>query len=352
MVFNYGISTSPTYSGVISGTGTLTKSGPGTLTLTGGNNNTYTGTTTVNGGTLILNSTQQYTNLVPGDLVVNNGGTVTVSAGAGGINDCVYGFEHNVTVNAGGILNNSSSWQDLYSLTVTGTVLGTGWIAFGADGYPAATDSVLIGDGGCINGPENGTGPEIDLCTANPAQGIRCDGTTTGGTIASNIMIQGSSKTFTVDNAGAPLTISGVIFQYGGSYGITKTGTGTLTFTGNNSYTGTTTVSAGTLQLGDGTTNGTIAGNITDNAALVFNYGTSTSPTYSGVISGTGTLTKTGTGTLTFTGNNSYTGTTTVAPARCNWATGPPTAPSLETSPITPPWSSITALPQVRRTAA
>ena len=102
LVFNYGTSTSPTYSGVISGTGTLTKSGPGTLTLTGGNNNTYTGTTTVNGGTLILNSTQQYTNLVPGDLVVNNGGTVTVSAGAGGINDCVYGFEHNVTVNAGG----------------------------------------------------------------------------------------------------------------------------------------------------------------------------------------------------------------------------------------------------------
>ena len=143
----------------------------------------------------------------------------------------------------------------------------------------------MIGDGGYINGPEiwlqwnnlTGTTP-----TPNTAQGIHCNGTTTGATIASEIVMWGSSKTFTVDNAGAPLTISGVIFQYGGSYGITKTGAGTLVLTG----------------------------------------------------------------------VNTYDGPTTVTPARYNWATGPPTAPSLETSPITPPWSSITAFPQVRRIAA
>ena len=72
---------------------------------------------------------------------------------------------------------------------------------------------------------------------------------------------------------------------------LTKTGTGTLTLTGANTYTGGTTISAGTLQLGNGGTTGSVAGNIVDNGALVFNR--SDALTYGGVISGTGTLTKT-----------------------------------------------------------
>ena len=53
---------------------------------------------------------------------------------------------------------------------------------------------------------------------------------------------------------------------------LTQAGNGTTTLTGNNTNSGVTTISAGTLQLGDGGTTGSLgAGNITNNAALVIN---------------------------------------------------------------------------------
>ena len=96
-----------------------------------------------------------------------------------------------------------------------------------------------------------------------------------------------------------------------GTGSLTKLGTGTLTLTGTNTYSGGTTISAGTLQLGDGSTNGMVAGNIADNAVLIVDNGSVQS--YSGIISGTGSLTKIGTGTLTLAGNNTYTGGTTIS---------------------------------------
>ena len=93
---------------------------------------------------------------------------------------------------------------------------------------------------------------------------------------------------------------------------LTKAGAGTLTLTGANLYTGGTTISAGTLQLGDGSAlNGSVSGNITDNAALVF--ANPNAQSYGGVISGNGTLSKVGAGTLTLTGTNTYSGGTTVS---------------------------------------
>ena len=80
-----------------------------------------------------------------------------------------------------------------------------------------------------------------------------------------------------------------------------------LTLTGTNTYTGGTTVSTGTLR-GDTTS---LQGNIADNAVLEFDQGSSR--TFSGVVSGTGTLTKSGAGTLTLAGANNYTGGTTVS---------------------------------------
>jgi len=96
-----------------------------------------------------------------------------------------------------------------------------------------------------------------------------------------------------------------------GTGALTKIGAGTLSLTGNNTYTGGTTINGGTLQVGLGGTTGSLAGNIVDNAALVFNR--SDALTYSGVISGTGTLTQLGTGTTTLTGANTLTGATTVS---------------------------------------
>jgi autotransporter-associated beta strand protein len=89
-----------------------------------------------------------------------------------------------------------------------------------------------------------------------------------------------------------------------------KTGSGTLTLTGANSYTGGTLVSAGRLVV-DTTS---LQGAITNNAAVEFAQ--TTAGTYAGAMSGTGSLTKSGTGILTLTGANSYSGGTLVSAGR------------------------------------
>ncbi|WP_273793950.1 autotransporter-associated beta strand repeat-containing protein, partial [Brucella anthropi] len=91
---------------------------------------------------------------------------------------------------------------------------------------------------------------------------------------------------------------------------LTKTGEGTLILTAQNNYTGGTTISAGTLQLGDGTADGALKGDIANNASLtVANTGATV---LEGTISGTGSLTQTGSGTLTLSGSNSYSGGTSL----------------------------------------
>ncbi|MEN9468538.1 MAG: hypothetical protein RL630_271 [Verrucomicrobiota bacterium] len=105
-------------------------------------------------------------------------------------------------------------------------------------------------------------------------------------------------------NTGSNLTFDGTIT---GAGAFAKRGNGTLTLTGHNSYSGGTTISAGTLA---GTT-ASLQGNILNKSALSFNQ--ATDGTYAGVISGTGSLAKTGAGVLTLSGNNSYSGGTTIS---------------------------------------
>src|SRR5262249_51495569 len=118
-----------------------------------------------------------------------------------------------------------------------------------------------------------------------------------------------SSRTLTTGGDNTSTTFSGVI-QNGaaGATNLTKAGTGTFTLTGDSTYTGTTTISTGTLQIGNGGTTGSVAGNITNNSALVFNR--SGTLTYGGAISGTGSMTKSGASTLVLTENSTYSGTT------------------------------------------
>jgi RHS repeat-associated protein len=83
-----------------------------------------------------------------------------------------------------------------------------------------------------------------------------------------------------------------------------------LTLTGTNAYSGGTTISAGTLYVGNYTSTGTLgSGAVVDNAALVFNR--SGTATIANAISGTGTVTQTA-GTLILTGANTYSGGTTI----------------------------------------
>ena len=92
---------------------------------------------------------------------------------------------------------------------------------------------------------------------------------------------------------------------------LTKSGSGLLTLAGNNNYSGTTTISAGTVQIGTGGANGTIGTNsVTDNGTLIFNRsGTVNAPVS---ISGSGSLVKQGSSTLTISNANTFTGGTTL----------------------------------------
>ena len=105
------------------------------------------------------------------------------------------------------------------------------------------------------------------------------------------------------------LTISSTINAVG-STGITKAGAGTMTLTGTQSYTGATTVNQGTLKLGDGTTDATLASSgINTVTGATTNFNNIGASAFSGPLSGGGAFTKTGAGVLTLAGSSAGTGT-------------------------------------------
>ena len=90
-----------------------------------------------------------------------------------------------------------------------------------------------------------------------------------------------------------------------------KSDLGTLVLTGENTYTGNTMISAGTLQIGNGGTFGSIVGDVANEGVLAFDRADVVS--FGGVIAGNGSVSQMGAGSTTLTGVNTYTGTTTIA---------------------------------------
>ena len=198
-------------------------------------------------------------------------------------------------------------------------------------------------------------GYTLTITPASSAAGITIGSSVLASTFAANVAL-GASQTWT-NNSVNSLTVSGSV---SGNFDITKQGTGTLVLSGNNTYAGTTTVSAGILSLGNSAalqnsalnTTNSIAGDtnnglrttvttltlggLTGNknfaasggvftsttggysgvTALTLNPGTGATPSYSGIIAdgATGmTVTKSGLGTQTLSVANSYTGVTTIS---------------------------------------
>jgi autotransporter-associated beta strand protein len=122
-------------------------------------------------------------------------------------------------------------------------------------------------------------------------------------TIEDNITFQGAGT--------ATFNVSGVV---SGSGNLIKTGTSKLNISGANTYTGTTTISAGTLQIGDDGANGSLpTGAVVNNATLRFDRAGTL--LVSNAISGSGAVTidcPINTGTIVFSGSNSFTGHVTV----------------------------------------
>lgn len=138
--------------------------------------------------------------------------------------------------------------------------------------------------------------------------------TETVGSLAGNGTVLFQSSTghhLRVGGNDRDTTFSGQIFaQTGGDGALSKIGTGTFTLTGANTYTEGTTIDAGVLQVGDGGTTGSILGDVTNNASLVFNR--SNDLAFAGAISGPGSVTKQGAGALTLSGASTYSGGTTL----------------------------------------
>ena len=158
--------------------------------------------------------------------------------------------------------------------------------------------------------------------------------------LANGLLITGAAitldtgVTLTFSNGGADnVTVNGMI---SGSGGLTKVGTGTLTLGSANTATGNVTVAAGSLSLINGAAlENTVAVTVNAGASLIIDNNeiigslagagnavlsgaltlgsNNSSTTLSGVISGTGSLTKLGTGTLTLSGNNTYSGLTVIS---------------------------------------
>ena len=125
---------------------------------------------------------------------------------------------------------------------------------------------------------------------------------TTDFTLDSNrgVALGSSHGTFNVDT-GTTLTVAGVV---AGSNNLIKAGDGRLILSGVNTYSGNTTISAGTLEVSGLLGSGNYSGNISNSGT--FDYSSSSNQVISGVISGSGDIVKGGTGELTLSGNNTY----------------------------------------------
>jgi fibronectin-binding autotransporter adhesin len=188
----------------------------------------------------------------------------------------------------------------------------SGGIVTGNINLGSGSSAVTI-TGGEIDGSiVTGAGTTVTLFTGSTTTGpIQGDGTNAlvldgaaGSGLASGPI--SNFQTLTKQNTGTwELTNS-----ISGATAVAING-GTLILSGDSTYTGGTTINAGTLQLGNGGSSGSIVGDITNNGALAFNR--SDTFTFPGVISGTGALQQIGTGTTILTGNNTYTGATTIS---------------------------------------
>ncbi|MDU0078352.1 autotransporter-associated beta strand repeat-containing protein, partial [Bacillus sp. IG2] len=167
-------------------------------------------------------------------------------------------------------LGNSSSFHSIIS--------GTGNVVKDGSGTLVLSGNNLYTGGTDLEGGVLSVGSDSNLGDASG--GLRFAG---GTLLASDDFatarlstLSGSGGTVSVAN-NKTLTLEGEISNLGAAHGaLTKTGNGTLVLTAQNSYSGGTTIAAGILQLGDGTTghDGLILGDIANNARLVVdNFG-------------------------------------------------------------------------------
>ena len=271
--------------GVISGEGVLIQGGPATLTLTA--DNTFAGGTGITAGRLQVGN---------GGTSGSLGGAVIVDAGSTLAISRADSYDFAGTIEGEGVFEQAGPG----TLTFSGTSIATGGTRITGGTFEIDTDADL----GAV--PATATADNVVL-----------DGGTLGVpfflTLEANRGIGVGSAGGGIDVAEfATLSYAGVIADAAGGGGgtLTKSGAGTLSLTGVSTYTGGTTITAGSLELSGSSQlgGGVYAGDLANDGTLA--VATSANQTLSGVISGTGSLTKSGTGTLTLAGANTFSGPT------------------------------------------
>jgi fibronectin-binding autotransporter adhesin len=276
-----GLAATATFNGDISGSGALVKTGTGEQVL--GGVNTYSGLTTVSGGTLAVGVGGSLAGSVQNDATFVNDGTV-----AGTFTNV--GTATNSGLLSGVVINSGT-------LTTTGTIGGN-----------VTNHSTMF-----ASGESNGQFTNLDTVTLTGAfTGITdfyqagwasldlAGFDLTAGSLSGGGSISLGGGTLTTGGGNTSTSFAGPI---SGPGGLTKVGTGTLTLASDNSYSGTTTISGGTLQVGAGGAEGSLgSSNVVNDAALVIDR--TGLVTLSGVVTGSGSITKLGAGTLEFAGDN------------------------------------------------
>ena len=287
------------YGGAISGTGALTKNGGGTLTLSG--SNAFTGAITLGSGTLQIGDGLGGS-LAGGSVAMNPGTTLNVNLPDGGtMGSAIYSYGNVINFIAGGTNTFSGQIYGYVSGVInqsgTGTTVLSGNNDFGGTTNINAGALQLNGTFAAYNSTVNvGIVNGLVFCVNRPAIGALSGS-------GSFVLLNGTNGvTLTAGGNNASTTYAGTISGTSSGSSLTKSGAGTLTLTGSSTYAGPTTISAGTLQLGDGTGghDGSLSTSaLTDNGMLVYNV--SGSETVSYPMSGSGGLTKSGAGVLTLT---------------------------------------------------
>ncbi len=308
---------------------TATTTGPGVLVDAASNWTSYatvnggSSFATVNGGQIVALAAYSSTNSFSGSQAATTLITQSLSPASGAANTAVVAFgSPNTTLTLAGNNDLADAGGILVTPAATETVITGGSLHAGGG------NAIVIMNYGSLNVAsaivDNSPGASLTV-SGSGVTTLSGTNSYTGATYVNN----GSTLLVGVGGSGASLgCTSGVIdsgsliFNHGDVLGfpqlisglgsLTQAGSGVLILTNSNSYTGPTTISNGTLQIGNGTSDGSIACStaINDNATLAFNL--VGSQTYGGVISGSGGLLKTGNGTLTVTGSNAYTGQTIV----------------------------------------
>jgi fibronectin-binding autotransporter adhesin len=291
-----------TIESILKGDSQLAKEDVGILVLTAAN--TYTGGSAINGGVLRVSANANLGNTA--GALSFNGGTLNTT-----------GTFDSARTGTLGALGGTIDTNNDTALTLSGVLGGIGPLRKTGAGALVLTNTNTYGGGTAIDGGVLRIDADAKL-GAVPAPLSFNGGTlnTTGSFNSGRATTLGALGGTFDTNSDTVLAMTGVIANrdIASAGQLRKTGAGKLLLTNANTYTGGTTIAAGTLQLGGdeagGGTSGSIVGDVLDSAALVFNR--SNTLAVPGQISGSGNVTQSGDGTTILTGNNTYAGGTSI----------------------------------------